>query len=360
MMITTLERAELLAEHCKKFTTHQFLVTFDLQDLLDWIRLELGHTEVLDRFVEYGSEAKLSMAVPNGPILHILSGNTPHAGIQSLLRGLLIGAMNLVKLPSAGIADVTEWIKELPDELAKLVRTVDDLNDAIFSSAKTVIAIGSDMTMAEIQKRISPRQRFIPHGHKLSIGVVHKPSAKAAELIVQDACAYDQQGCLSLHTVYVVENARGFLPMLAEAMASYEKTDPRSEISISESGAISNLREVVRYDAANDPENAALEHSLGNTNWTVIYRNSPTLIPSPLNRVLSVQPWPLYNQLSSLGSEREYLSTIAVEEPLMERAKLWDVPRICKLGDSQRPSLTWHHDGFTPLASLVRWRDIDT
>lgn len=358
-MTTTAERAELLAEHCDKHRSERFLGKFSAQDLLEWISLELGNEEILDKFVSYGSSGKFSMAVANGPILHILSSNTPHAGLQSLLRGLLVGAVNLVKLPSEGLAVLEGWIEALPDALAELVEMIDVLSDEIFSSAKTVIAIGSDATMTEIQKRISPRQRFIPHGHKLSIGLVEKPTAEAAELVVRDACAFNQQGCLSLHTVYVMDNARDFLPLLADAMRNYEMQNPRGEIRLSECGAISNVREVVRYEAANDPENVAIEHSSGDTSWTVIYRNAPTLSPSVLNRVITVQPWPRSNDIAELGDEREFISTLAVEDSLVDQSKIIDVPRICTLGESQMPSLTWHHDGFAPLGSLVRWRDID-
>lgn len=358
MTTTTAERARLLAEHCEKLNSGIFLGKFSTQELLNWAELELGNEGVLDDFVPHGDGGKLSKAIANGPILHILSGNTPHAGLQSLIRGLLVGAVNLVKLPSGGLPVVSEWVAGLPPELRELVTEVGDLSDEIFFSAGTVIAIGSDATMVEIQGRISPRQRFIPHGHKLSIGLVESPSAEAARLVAQDACAFNQQGCLSLHTVYVMEAAREFLPLLAKAMREYEAVHPRGEIGISESGAISNLREVVRYEAANDPESAKLEHSAEDTSWTAIYRNSPTLTPSVLNRVVTIQPWP--EDFTDLGTEREFISTLAMERTLLSMGRVLDVPRICALGESQMPSLTWHHDGFPPLGSLVRWRDIDS
>lgn len=359
-MITTAERAQLLAKHCQKSTSERFLGQFSAQDLIDWVELELGNAEILDQFVNYeieGKSSKSTKAVPNSPILHILSGNTPHAGLQSLLRGLLIGAENLVKLPSAGIPELTEWVEKLPEPLANLITVTNDLSDEIFNSAKTVIAIGSDITMTEIQRRISPKQRFIPHGHKLSIGLINTPSEAAAKLVTQDACAFNQQGCLSLHTIYVKENARNFLPLLADAMREYEAEYPRGEIGISESGTISNLREVVRYQSANDPNTTALEHSLGNTSWTAIYKNSPILTPSVLNRVVTIQPWP--ENFADLGPEREYISTLAIESSILDKNTNFNVPRVCLLGQSQMPSLTWHHDGFAPLGSLARWQDID-
>ena len=71
-MTTTAERAGLLAEHCEKLTSSKFLGKFSAQDLLDWIELELGNVVVLDDFVPFGAGGKISKAIANGPILHIL------------------------------------------------------------------------------------------------------------------------------------------------------------------------------------------------------------------------------------------------------------------------------------------------
>jgi len=353
--MTTAERASLIANYCQNPVIENYLGYFAAIDLIQWVKHELGAANLLDGFQPV-TENLQSMAVPNGPILHILSGNTPHAGLQSLLRGILVGAQNWVKLPSSGLPVVEKWIDELPDKLKALVNVVDSADESI-PNAKVVIAIGSDETMNSIYSKMKPHQRFVPHGHKLSIGLIENPSAEAAKLAVNDSCSFNQQGCLSLHTIYVRENARKFLPMLAEAMADYETLHPRGEISISESGAITNLRETLRYEAANTPENYALIHSEGNTNWTAIYRESPLLIPSPLNRVISIQPWPVDPEL--LGSELSYVSTLAVEEKSVsvEDVVSLDIPRICPLGKSQQPTLFWHHDGYAPLSSLIRWRD---
>ena len=355
-MTTTAERAEILASHCLEMGSDLFLGDFSTEGLIQWVSKELGNPEILDSYTPYGKNSQYTKAIPYGPILHILSGNTEHAGHQSLLRGLLVGAQNIVKLPSTGLHELEKWIKNLPPELGDLVTSSKELSEQAFRSAKTIIAIGSDNTIAEIQQRILPHQRFIPHGHKLSIGLIDKPSKEAARLAVQDACAFNQQGCLSLHSIYVMKDAPSLLPLIAEAMAEYEKVNPRRSLTLSESGAISNLRETVRYEVASDPENTAILHSSGNTNWTVIYRNSPTLIPSVLNRVITIQPWP--DDISELGSERHYLSTLAMEPELLNTEINYEISRICPLGQSQQPTLDWHHDGFLPLGSLVRWLDM--
>ena len=355
--MTTADRASLLAKHCQDQDYEPYLGYFAAVDLIHWLKVELGHPEVLDQFVELhqGSQTK---ARASSNILHILSGNTPHAALQSLVRGLLIGSVNTVKLPSGGLPIVEQWIATLPEALARLVNTITVVSDEIFERATTVIAIGSDETMLAIQKKIQPQQRFIPHGHKLSIGLIDRPSEHAARLAVQDICAHNQQGCLSLHTLYIKEDPAAMLPLIATAMREYEAQSPRGTISLSESGAISNLRETIRYHAANEPEDFGIEHSLGDTSWTAIFRNSPTLIPSPLNRVVSIQPWP--DNFADLGSEVDYLSSIAIhpKNELIGAISALNIPRICELGDAQHPPLHWHHDGIAPLASLVHWQDI--
>ena len=359
-MTNTAERAKTLANHCREMGSDLFLGVFSSEDLTDWVQRELGDSEILDRYTQYGNSSRFTKALPHSPVLHILSGNTEHAGHQSLLRGILIGAQNIVKLPSSGLPSLEAWIKNLPPALKQLVTITDELDDEVFQSAKTLVAIGSDQTMREIQQRVTPKQRFIPHGHKLSIGLIQSTDEEIAKLVVNDACAFNQQGCLSLHSVYLIgdeDKARAFLPLLADAMTEYEINHPRGEISISESGSISNLRESTKYEAANDSKNVAIMHSEGNTAWTAIYRNSPTLSPSPLNRVITIQPWP--GCIEKLGPEQHHLSTIAIERELISPEIDYKVARICTLGRSQKPALDWHHDGFLPLGSLVSWLDLE-
>ena len=66
-------------------------------DLIEILNKELGDSKALDEFVKYGDVFAKANAIT--PILHIVSGNTPEAAIQSITRGLLVGAKNFVKLP---------------------------------------------------------------------------------------------------------------------------------------------------------------------------------------------------------------------------------------------------------------------
>jgi hypothetical protein len=115
--MNTAERAVALAQAAASFP---LLGKVAPEELIDVVRLELGHAEILDGFRAYAGH--FSWAIPNDPILHVISGNTPHAGLQSLIRGLFLGAMNFVKLPASGLREVEGFAKMLPSWLKDRLR----------------------------------------------------------------------------------------------------------------------------------------------------------------------------------------------------------------------------------------------
>lgn len=112
----------------------------------------------MDEFVKYGDI--FAKANPISPILHIVSGNTPEAAIQSVTRGLLVGAKNLVKLPRNGIKEFYDFLDKLPSELLNLVETFSEretCNEWI-DIAQVIIIFGSDETVMDIVSRTNPLQ----------------------------------------------------------------------------------------------------------------------------------------------------------------------------------------------------------
>ena len=357
--MTTQERIQHLVETGQ---APDFLGDFTHEDLTTWIVAELGHSDALDNFTDHGS--LLSKAVAPANILHIVSGNTPHAAVQSLFRGLLLGSQNQVKIPSAGLPELLIWIAQLSKDLQNLIKVKSTLHEDDWKLADAVIAIGSDQTIAAIQKKITSQQIFIPHGHKISIGIVSSDWTKAATLAAKDASLYNQRGCLSPHAIYVKKEKPGdamrFAENLAQAMDNFAQISPPEPLNLSEAGAVRNLRETTRFTAANS-DDCALWESSNSLHWTVIYESATQLKLSCLNRCIYVKPLPNNLNEATLGSEIQHLSTIAIHPFNLAYAEsLTTLPahRICPLGQSQQPSLLWHHDGFAPLASLIRWKDL--
>ena len=273
-------------------------------------------------------------------IVHIISGNTPHAAYQTLLNGILLGAHNRLKLPSQVLLDF-----QFPPGIEEFVEISHDLPDHWIPEAEALVVFGSDQTIRYFQQLCPLETPFVGHGHRLGIAIIDDPSPDAARLASKDIGLFNQQGCLSLQTIFL-NDPRAFGPILAQAMTEFEKNRPRGPLSLSEAGAITNLREETRYLIAQDPEAHALWESPGSTAWTIIYNDSQNLSLSPGNRTVFLRPSP------SDFRSMPHLSGIGLH-PFTKRADL-PSPRIFPLGQAQSPPALWAHDGILPLASLVK------
>lgn len=356
--LSTPERAQALAQAASGFP---FLGPVTADSLLALIRAEFGHAEILDHFVPRGTHRTRALAPAT--LLHILSGNTPAAALQTLLRGLLLGSHNLCKLPSAGLPEVDDFLAKLPAELHTRVETNTVLPDEWLDRADAVLVFGSDETVAHFRNLVRPNQIFIPHGHRLSLGIVfHDPDFASVPGAAEDVSLFDQQGCLSPHVFYLHENAGCTVPeyarRLAVAMDRYEAHTPRATLTVSEANGIRALREDLAFRAANG-EPIELHASSNGTAWTVIADHTPGFPTTPLNRVIYVKPLPA-NPAEAFTPIREHFSTCAVwplEEAHVHAAAKLGATRICRIGAMQRPALTWHQDGQAVLAPLIRWVD---
>lgn len=356
----TAERAARIAEAAAAFP---FLGEVSTEALLGLVAAELGHAEILEGFQAAGRIR--SKAVAPRSILHVISGNTPHAGLQSLLRGLLLGAHNRCKIPSAGLPEIDAFREKLAAPLAAAVEISAGLPDEWLRDADAVIVFGSDETIHALRARVRPHQKFVAHGHKISFGILYeKPDAAVAGCAARDASLFDQQGCLSPHLYYVAGegsgNAREFAAALASEMEAFEAHTPRRALSPGEANAIRQLRSSYEFRTAND-DRVALWRSGEGTAWTVIFEDDPQFAVSPLNRFVFVKPLPA-SPGPHLRLVRPHLGSIAVwpwRDPYPETAAALGASRICEIGRAQEPSLFWHQDGIENLASLVTWIDLD-
>jgi hypothetical protein len=332
-------------------------------DLLELVRMELGHREILEGFHPYAGH--LARAIPPRVILHIVSGNTPHAALQSLLRGLLLGSHNRVKLPAGGLPEVEAFQKLFPPQLAALVECSEALPDNWLRAADAVVVFGGDETISHFRARVPAGVPFQAHGHRVSLGIVFDdPNLDSVDAAARDVSLYDQQGCLSPHDIYVRENgngiARTYAARLAEAMEKFNRHTPRRALGIGESAAIADLRASYVFRSASDVR-TQIWQSEGSTDWTVIYEEDPWFATSTLNRVVFVKPLP-----ADLGPVfepvRQWLGAVGIWPATVENADRVagsGAARICPLGRMQFPPVAWHAEGIPNLGSLVRWVDFE-
>ncbi|HXI84742.1 MAG TPA: acyl-CoA reductase [Verrucomicrobiae bacterium] len=349
-----------------------------LGELLD---RELGNRRVLDEFCLRGRVQ--SRAVAPRLLVHFLAGNVPMPGIVSICCGLLLRTANLVKVssrdpvfPSLFIGSVREVDTELADCVASIEWSRDELalTQTALEDADAVIAYGDDQTISALRQLASPQARFLGYGHKFSFAVVAKEAMTEenlphlAQAAAFDASVYDQLGCLSPHVYYVEERGqlgpRKFAAALADAMAAYQARVPRGQLPLEEAAQNAKFRACYEFRAASDKRMEVWASPTGN-DWTVIYDDSPSFIPSCLNRTVFVKPTDGYKRvLDAIQKIASSVSSVGVA-PMNERAlgfasdlARMGVHRVCPIGQMQRPPLSWHHDGRPNLADLVSWTDL--
>ncbi|NNC89003.1 MAG: hypothetical protein HKN82_11145 [Akkermansiaceae bacterium] len=359
--MTTSNRLDLLAATSPAFAP--WTGPFSRRDLSDWITAEFGDPAILDEPRPHGPLHAMVRAPAR--LLHVVSGNTPHAAAQSLLRGLVLGSHNTLKLPSGGLPEMEALLAALPPALAAEITVATELPADWDARFDRVVVFGDDDTIRWFRQHAPPGLPLNLHGQRLSIALILQDPEGAARLAAADVSRFDQRGCLSVHAVYLAPGcgASGieFGALLAREMAACDRADPRGPLSPSEAGAITNTRETARFLAANRPDDCRLWESEGDTHWTVIFHRDPLLRPSCLNRLVYVHPWPPDQHAAALGPECRHLSTVALHP--FSPASARDLPdlgatRFCPLGATQDPTIFWHHDGAPPLASLVTWIDL--
>jgi hypothetical protein len=322
-----------------------------------WIELELGDYLSDSELQPYGHQHCL--AAPLSPVLHIVSGNTPHAGLQSLVRGIVVGATNWMKLPSKGLPEVESFARGLPSELQPELAT--KISPHWTEAAEAIVVFGSDQTIQEFSRMILPFQRFLAHGHKISLGLIWSQcDPRIAEGIAQDVFPFDQMGCLSPQFFYVAGDSVEFASRLAKQLEVRPRSPEPSARASETTGALRAFREEWKFRAATE-SGVFVWESLGNLDWVIIHDPTPGLVANPLHGTIFIKPIPSEPELA-LAPIRRLISTIGLFPVSPESAALairCGAQRICQIGQMQHPLLTWHHDGWPTLGSFVRYVDVE-
>ena len=340
---------------------------------------ELGDPHVID---EPTPNDAGSIIFATGPRLafHIFSGNVPGVNVTSLIRTLLVKAPSLGKTASGEPVLAVLFAKALervaPEVANALAVTywpggTEDLEAVALNAADTVIVYGGSETVDAVKRRTNSDTRLLVHGPKHSFGIVgRRAELSVARAIAQAAAAYDQQGCVSPHAVFVEANGRVNARDLAQAIAHefevLRDTLPRRKVSAGEALAIREARTRAEFSeiAGNDVATFASE----DTSYTVVYDAKPQLTASCLNRTLYIHPIENIETLPELlRDKRDVLQSVAIAG--FGNDEISSIVRILADAGATRvttfeqlpwPQMTWHHDGRGPLLELLTWHDLET
>ena len=319
-----------------------------------------------------------------GFLVHIAAGNLPNPALMSLTLGLLTRSAQFMKCASSAALLPRLFAHSIYDLDPKLGACLElaawrgghmALETALFAEADCVTATGSDETLLAIRARLPAKTRFLGYGQRVSFGyvsreVLHEDEiSKTVSQAADDVIAWDQNGCLSPHVIYVEERgvieSDKFAALLAAELMRREAAEPRGKISMEESAAIAARRAIYETLAAHRGD-LKFWASQNSTAWTVVFEHETRFRFSPLNRFIYVKPVPdVAAVLPGVDEIVGKVSTVGIAAPSEKFAALaktfagWGVTRICPLGQMQNPPLTWRHDGRPVLGDLITWTDFE-
>ena len=331
-------------------------------------REQLGKIDALDRWISRNGKQVQARAPKT--IYHICAGNLAVSALTSIVHGLLLGSQNFVKLPSAredGQAhrEIQAFTRRLPPSLKKLVTLHARLDEGLLASADAVIAFGSDATMDSLRRRTSARQRFIAHGHAVSLLWVPRDATQNGTDLRKcaiDILTYDQMGCLSPQAIYLEKGAEvfSFAEGLAKALErEWRKIDPKPKRGLSAAARVQEARELALSQG----------HSLWmppsrHLGWSIIHDPNSLFRPSPLHGLIYLRGVIETGIEAALKSVAGRISTVGSMGAISRRSReaflKLGVTRFCRAGEMQFPPLTWQHDGRPALSDLVTWSEIES
>ena len=353
--MTTRQRLDLLARAYPRL--------FPRTELLRLLRTQLGHVDALDTWIR--REGIRVRARAPKLIYHVCAGNLAISAWTSLMHGLLLGAHNVMKLPSerdgsTARREILDFIRGLPLPLQKLVKTNRAFDENLFRRSDVIVAFGSDATMNSLRAQIRGSQKFIAHGHAVSLLWIAEPNrmtSREARACAVDVLTYDQLGCLSPQAIYIPADANIDLlgRKLARALEAHWKqikSKPGRPLAVA-------ARIVEARDVAHALGHRVWLPPAKHLGWTLIHDPDPTFHPSSLHGVIYLRRVAESRLSHALVFIAGRISTIGIAGQMssrLEKAFLsLGTSRFCAAGHMQFPPLTWHHDGRSPLGDLVTW-----
>lgn len=360
-----------------------YFKTFRTAQLRRFVAEDFANPAVLDGFQPAPKGGAVRAFGPD-LLVHSWAGNVPALSLWSLVCGLLVKAPGIGKLASAEplfAGRFARLLAEVHAPLADCLAVVwwsgaggvgDEGADALYAQADTVLAYGGNQTLAALRQRLPVTTRFLPHGHKLGLGLVGAAALDTlkapavARLAAWDVMRYDQQGCYSPHVFYVELGApvppRAFADYLAAELANLQRRFARRPLELEEGTAVARWQQAVEWAGEG-------QQLLGPVDapWSVAYSDRlQPLAPTALYRTIAVVGVDsLDTVVPVVAAQREFLQTAGIAtapEELYRLAGLLGaagITRISAIGSMSMPEAGWHHDGRFNLLDLVRMTEIE-
>ena len=246
--------------------------------------------------------------------------------------------------------------------------------DAFFAQADVVVAFGTDKTLRAMRARCGVDTRFIPFGHRVSIGHLTRDDAAAldgdlADRIARDALLYDGEGCLSLHALFVEaadeprhsgvsgsELLHEVGAALATACERVAVEFPAGPWSPQRSAAIAAYRNLAAFRAASG-SGAVFRGGDATIVVDPPRDDPPPLLPRVLPLIAVADDNALAAYVATQRLPVQAIGVVRADARAVALAERIGAVRVAPFGTMQDPPLGGHHGGAPRIADFVRWID---
>ncbi len=300
--------------------------------------------------------------------------NLPGIALIPSVAALLAGARLLVKTSAAEPFFMSAWkdCLVLADsglgpwiEVTEWVGGVDPEEEIRLAACDTIILLGADATVADLQRRHG--RRVIGLGTGISLAVVSAAAdlRAAASRLARDVAIWDQRGCLSPHGIVLVgpeEDAQTLMTHLVDSLRDMERELPVGPHSMEEAAVLRTFRaDLAARRLAGDTVEWFDSGDVGRPRRWLVWRDGLSAFePSPGRR--HVRVWHVSNPdelVEQALPPRAHLQSVGLDAsdpaaPHLEAVlRAAGVPVISSLGSMQAPPVDWPNKGRHLLRELM-------
>jgi hypothetical protein len=335
------------------------------------IASELGSLEALDGFVTRAGRPDVFFRGA-GKVTIVSSDTTIGVALAPLVFALCAKCDVTIKDRSDRLMGAfAATLGEERSEFAATLRveawngTGDPNGSARLAESDVVVAFGGSQALTDIRAHLRPEARFVPFGHRTSVGYLAREtladehSARAAaNAAARDALLYDGEGCLSLHALFVERGGRvsseHFGDFLFDALDAAAIEFPPARTELDPAAAL--YRNAARFRASQGE--GALRGGIDRAHLLVL--DAPrNLAPPFVSRTLALYsvdaPTEALTYLRAHDLPLEGFATCAADRPdVLDLAVASGAARIARLGALQAPPLAGEHGGMGRILPFVR------
>lgn len=335
---------------------------FSKEGLLKKIDIELGD---LKNGVLSLDENNNRYYEPLGILFHIAAGNVDLLPAYSVVEGLLVGNINILKLPTGdnglSILLLKELIKEAPilkdyiyvfDVPSVEIETIKTLSDM----ADATIVWGGDMAQKSAREFVDIHSSIISWGHKISFSYIdNNVSDEELEVLCTSICISNQLFCSSSQGIYVNTGKKEDLHNLAKRLFP---------ILVNVSKELGTLPMTMKAKNTLQLYNEKLEGNGDNIysdgGVSINVKDDNKLELSFLYQNIWIKALKEDEIIDVLKPNKNLLQTVSICRNLANRAGICrllaksGVTRIVNLGDNSRMLPGESHDGEYALRRYIR------